>query len=335
MSMQDEKMGSCDDCTQGNNYGRLTSGLRELTHIFNITTPTETGKEVNVDGYSFTNDGETRYKIDVVNNEKKDRRREYISNSLEDAIIEAMVAVAYFCKDYPEKVVAHYAVALPPIDGGATMRYQLMSEEIKGRAIAWFDSAEIAELARDEYNFIFQYSALYKINNDEQRQLQLPEYTKWLFGGKAQASIDFLDKEGMVSFNASFCINHLFLGYDVVCHSSIPDFDGASLVELTQHKNEHDAMRYLFLLVKKGLDATYHFLTPPELYVEKMMDEDVYEVKFKDYKIPLRMSFVRMGDAIEFAQELRNLFEYQAKFEELKRKQYQAYGEPLGIKDYL
>ena len=65
------------------------------------------------------------------------------------------------------------------------------------------------------------------------------------------------------------------------------------------------------------------------------MDDGVYEVKFKDYKIPMRMTFRTMGTAIEFAQELRNLFEYKAKFEELMRKQYQAYGEPLGIKDYL
>lgn len=328
-------MGSCDDCAQGNNYGKLTPGLRDLTHIFNITAPTETGTEVNVNGYRFIKDGETRYKIDVIINKDKDRRREHISNSLENAIKEAMVAVAYFCKDYPEKVVAHYAVALHPIEVGVSMRYELMSEEIKGRSIAWFDSAEIAELARDAYNFIFQYSALYKIDNDEPRQLPLPKYTKWILDGKPQASIDFLDKEGKVVSNASFCINRLFLGYDIVGHRSIPDLEDASLVELTQHKNDHDAMRYLFLLAKRYLDNTYHFLTPPELYVEKMMDEDVYEVKFKDYKIPLRMTFRMMGTAIEFAQELHNLFEYQAKSEELKRKQYQAYGEPLRIKDYL
>lgn len=333
--MKDEKMGSCDDCAQGNNYGRLTSGLRDLTHIFNITTPTETGKEVNVDGYSFIKDGETRYKIDVVINENKDRRREHISNSLENAIQEAMVAVAYFCKDYPEKVVAHYAMIAPPIDGGASMRYQLLTTEIKGRNIAWFDSAEIAKLARDEYNFIFQYSALYKTDNVKPQQLTMPKYTKWILDGKPQASIDFLDKECKVVSNASFCINFLFLGYDIVGHRSIPDLEDASLVELTKHKNEHDAMRYLFLLAKRYLDSTYHFLTSPELYVEKIIDDGVYEVKFKDYKIPLRMTFRTMGTAIEFAQELRNLFEHKAKFEELMRKQYQAYGEPLGIKDYL
>ena len=333
--MKDENAGGCYDCVQGNDYGKLTSGLRNLTHIFNITAPTETGAEVNVDGYSFIKDGETRYKIDVVIDENKDRRREYISNSLENAILEAMVAVAYFCKDYPEKVVAHYAMIAPPIDGGASMRYQLLTTEIKGRNIAWFDSAEIAELARDEYNFIFQYSALYKTDNDEPRQLPLPKYTKWLLDGKPQASIDFLDKEGKVVSNASFCINLLFLGHDVVGHRSIHELKDASLVELTKHKNEHDAMRYLFLLAKRYLDNTYHFLTSPELYVEKMMDEGVYEVKFKDYKIPLRMTFRTMGTAIEFAQELRNLFEYKAKLEELMRKQYQAYGEPLGIKDYI
>lgn len=333
--MQDEKMGSCDDCVQGNDYGKLTSGLRNLTHIFNITTPTETGKEVNVDGYSFTNDGETRYKIDVVINEQKDRSREYISTSLENAIQEAMVAVAYFCQDYPEKVVAHYAMALPPIEFGTSMRYELMAEDIKGRAIAWFDSDENAELARDAYNFILKYSALYKTDYSESQQLSLPKYTKWLLGGKAQASIDFLDKEGKVVFNASFCINRLFLGYDVVCHGARPDFEDASLVELTKHKNEHDAMRYLFLLVKRDLDNTYHFLTPPELYVEKITDEGVFEVKFKDYKIPLRMTFDTMSPAIDFAQELHNLFEYQAKSEEFKRKKYQAYGEPLRIKDYI
>lgn len=150
--MKDEKMGSCNDC------GKLTSGLRDLTHIFNITTPTETGKEVNVDGYSFIKDGETRYKIDVVIDENKDRRRDYISNSLENAIQEAMVAVAYFCKDFPEKVVAHYAMIAPPIDGGASMRYQLLTTEIKGRNIAWFDSAEIdeamAQIERGEYTRI-------------------------------------------------------------------------------------------------------------------------------------------------------------------------------------
>jgi hypothetical protein len=333
--MRDEKAGSCYDCVQVYNYGKSTSERHDLTHIFNITTPTETGKEVYVDGYRFIKGGEVRYKIDVVINEYKDRRREYISNSLENAIQEAMVAVAYFCKDYPEKVVARYAVVLPPIEVGSSMRYQLMSGEIKGRFIAWFDSSESAELARDEYNFIFQYSALYKTDNDEQRQLQLPKYTKWLLDGKPQASIDFLDKECKVVSNASFCINLLFLGHDVVGHRSIPDLEDASLVELTQHKNEHDAMRYLFLLAKRYLDNTYHFLTPPELYVEKMMDDGVYEVKFKDYKIPLRMTFRTMGTAIEFAQELRNLFEYKAKFEELMRKQYQAYGEPLRIKDYL
>lgn len=333
--MKDEKMDSYDECVQCDNYVKLTSGLRDLTHIFNITAPTETGTEVNVNGYSFIKDGETRYKIDVVINERKDRRREYISNSLENAIQEAMCAVAYFCKDYPEKVVAHYAMIAPPIDGGASMRYQLLTTEIKGRNIAWFDSAEIAELARDEYNFIFQYSALYKTDNDEPRQLPLPKYTKWLLDGKPQASIDFLDKEGKVVSNASFCINLLFLGHDVVGHRSIPYLEDASFVELTQHKNEHDAMRYLFLLAKRYLDNTYHFLTPPELYVEKMMDEGVYDVKFKDYKIPLRMTFRTMGTAIEFAQELRNLFEYQAKSEEIIQKKYQAYGEPLGIKDYI
>ena len=333
--MNYEKEECIDDYVQGNNYGKLTLGLRDLTHIFNITAPTETGKEINVDGYSFLKDGETRYKIDVVIDENKDRRREYISNSLENVVQEAMVAVAYFCKSYPEKVVAHYAMIAPPIDGGASMRYQLLTTEIKGRNIAWFDSAEIAELARDEYNFIFQYSALYKTDNDEPRQFPLPKYTKWLLDGKPQASIDFLDKEGKVVSNASFCINLLFLGHDVVGHRSIPDLEDASLVELTQHKNEHDAMRYLFLLAKRYLDTTYHFLTPPELYVEKMMDEGVYEVKFKDYKIPLRMTFRTKGTAIEFAQELHNLFEYQAKSEELKRKQYQAYGEPLRIKDYI
>ena len=81
-------MGSCDDCVQCDNYGKLALERHELTHIFNITTPTETGKEVNVDGYSFLRDGYTRYKIDVVINEDKDRRREYISNSLENAIQE-------------------------------------------------------------------------------------------------------------------------------------------------------------------------------------------------------------------------------------------------------
>lgn len=333
--MKDEKMGSCDECVQGDNYVKLTSERHDLTHIFNITTPTETGKEVNVDGYSFIKDGERRYKIDVVIDENKDRRREYISNSLENVVQEAMVAVAYFCKDFPEKVAAHYAMIAPPIDGGASMRYQLLTTEIKGRNIAWFDSAEIAELARDEYNFIFQYSALYKTDNDEPRQLPLPKYTKWLLDGKPQASIDFLDKEGKVVSNASFCINLLFLGHDVVGHRSIPELEDASLVELTKHKNEHDAMRYLFLLAKRYLDNTYHFLTSPELYVEKIIDDGVYEVKFKDYKIPLRMTFRTMGTAIEFAQELRNLFEYKAKFEELMRKQYQAYGEPLSFKDYI
>ena len=53
------------------------------------------------------------------------------------------------------------------------------------------------------------------------------------------------------------------------------------------------------------------------------------------YNIPLRMSFSRMGDAIEFAQELRNLFEYKAKEQASRYIEYQAYGETLSSMDYL
>ena len=129
----------------------IVSGLQDLTHVFNVTAPTSNGTEVNVDGYSFIKDGETRYKIDVVVNEKKDGRIEYISTSAEEALQEAMIAIASFCQHFPEKVVAHSVMALPPIEANKTMRYQLMSEHIKGRVLAWFSSEDIAKIARDSY----------------------------------------------------------------------------------------------------------------------------------------------------------------------------------------
>lgn len=43
MSVQDEKMGSIDDCVQGFNHEKLVSEAHDLTPIFSITAPTETG----------------------------------------------------------------------------------------------------------------------------------------------------------------------------------------------------------------------------------------------------------------------------------------------------
>lgn len=43
MSMQDEKMGSIDDYVQGFNHKKLVSEAHDLTPIFSITAPTETG----------------------------------------------------------------------------------------------------------------------------------------------------------------------------------------------------------------------------------------------------------------------------------------------------
>lgn len=332
--MNDEKMGSCDDCVQA--YDKeVVSDIKNLTHVFNITAPTETGREVNVDGYSFIKDGETRYKIDVVINEKKDERKEYFSDSPEKAIQEAMVAIATYCQHYPEKVVAHHSVSLPPIEANKIMRYQLMSEDINGRSIAWFSSEGMSKMACEAYNFICDYSVLYKTKDGRFYDTTSIKYLPWVYGDKVIASIDLLDKEGEVVFNASLRTNSLFFGYDVICHSIRPESEETGSVDVTQHRNAHDAMRHLFLILKNDLDDGFHFLTPPELYVECVMGEKMYEVKFKDYNVHARMFFDTMSDAIDFAEELRTLFEYKAEEKRVLRKEYQAYGETLWIKDCL
>lgn len=334
--MRDEKAGGCYDCVQG--YDKeVVSDIKNLTHVFNATAPTETGKEVNVDGYSFTRgEGEAvYYKIDVVINGKEDEKEVHFSVSPEDAMRDTMEAIAYFCKHSPEKVVARSTMALPPIEANKTMRYQLMSGDIKGRVLAWFSSEEMAKMACEAYNFICDYSFLYKTNNGSLQESTLTKYLPWVYRNKEHASIDILDKDGKVVFNALYCINSLFMECDVICHGVRPKEEETNYVEVTRHDNQHDAIRYLFLVLKWDLEEIYHFLTPPELYVEKRRSENVYDVKFRDYNIPVRISFDRKDDAIEFAEELRNLFEYNAKKKSRIRKEYRAYGEPLSIKDFL
>lgn len=332
--MKDEKAGSCGCFVQGNDK-EIVLGASDLTHVFNVTAPTSNGSEVNVNGYSFIRGEDVYYKIDVVINEKKDESREYISTSPEKAIQEAMVAIATFCQHFPEKVVARSTMALPPIEENKSMRYQLMSEDIKGRVIAWFSSEGMAEMAREAYNFICDYSVLYKTNDERFYDSTSIKYLPWVYGDKVYASIDLLDKEDKVVFNASLRANLLFFGYDVICHSVKPESDEMGSVDVSQHEDMHDAKRHLFLILKNDLDDGFHFLTPPELYVENVMGEDRYEVKFKDYNVHARMSFDTMGTAIEFAQELRNLFEYKAEEKKVWHKEYKPYGEPLRIKDCL
>ncbi len=334
--MKDEKAGGCYDCIQG--YDKeVLSDIKNLTHIFNVTAPTETGAEVGIDGYTFTRgDGKfIHYKIDLVVNGKEDEKKEYFSSSPEDAVRDTMSYIAYFCQDSHANVVARSTMVLPPIETNKTMLYQLVSQGINGRAIAWFSSEEMAKMACEAYNFIYDYSRLYKTNNGSLRDSTITKYLPWVYRDEEYASIDFLDKEGKVVFNASYRVNSLFLESNVVCHGVRPEEEETNSVEVTRHNNRHDAIRYLFLVLKMDLEENYHFLTPPELYVEKRRSEDVYEVMFKDYNIPVRMSFKTMCDAVEFAEELRNLFEHNAKEKSYMRKEYQAYGEPLGIKDYF
>lgn len=91
--MKDEKMGSCDDCVQGFNPEKLVSETHDLTPIFSITAPTETGTELNVDCHSFKNGEFTYYKISIVTEGNKARKKEYVSAEFDYALREAMAQV--------------------------------------------------------------------------------------------------------------------------------------------------------------------------------------------------------------------------------------------------
>lgn len=335
MNMKDEKIGSCDDCVQGFNPERLVSEAHDLTPIFSITAPTETGTEINVDCHSFKNDEFTYYKISIVTEWNKARKKEYVSDDVDYSLREAMEAIASFCKQSPEKVIAHSVVVVPPVAEGNSTRYELMSEDIKGRFIAWFDSEEIAKTACDAYNFICDYIPLFKEVELDIPQITTKFYSQWVYRNWKDVSIDFLNEDGSVESSISVEYNSLFRNSDIICHRKGNGYANDGSVSIMGHGKSFMAMRHAFLLVKRDLDIRYHFLEPPVLYVERQIKSNMFEVKFKDYNIPLRMSFDRMDDAIEFAGELRNLFEYNAKEKASRYTEYRAYGETLSSMDFL
>lgn len=333
--MKDEKMGSCDDCIQGYSEEKVLSELHDLIPIFSITAPTETGTEVNVDCHSFVKDVCVYYKISIVTKGDKTRKREYVSTDIDYSLSSAMEAIASFCKKSPEKVIAHSVVVVPPVTEGSSTRYELMSEDIKGRFIAWFDSEEVAKKAYEAYNFICDYIPLLKKVELDIPQITTKFYSPWVYRNDDDVSIYFLNEDGSIESHISVEHNSLFRNSDVICHRKGNGYANDGSVSIMGHGKSFMAMRHVFLLVKRDLDIRYHFLEPPVLYVERQIKSNRFEVKFKDYNIPLRMSFDRMDDAIEFAGELRNLFEYNAKEKASRYTEYRAYGETLSSMDFL
>lgn len=333
--MKDEKMGSIDDCVQGFNHEKLVSEAHDLTPIFSITAPTETGTELNVDCHSFKNGEFTYYKISIVTEGNKARKKEYVSAEFDYSLREAMEAIASFCEQSPEKVIAHSVVVVPPVTEGSSTRYELMSEDIKGRFIAWFDSEEVAKKAYEAYNFICDYIPLLKKVELDIPQINTKFYSPWVYRNDDDVSIYFLNEDGSIESHISVEHNSLFRNSDVICHRKGNGYANDGSVSIMGHGKSFMAMRHVFLLVKRDLDIRYHFLEPPVLYVERQIKSNRFEVKFKDYNIPLRMSFDRMDDAIEFAGELRNLFEYNAKEKASRYTEYRAYGETLSSMDFL
>ncbi len=332
--MNYEKEECIDDYVQGENE-KLGSELHDLTQVFNVTAPTETGTEVEANCYSFVDNGFTYYKVSVVTEGDNGRKREYVSSNINYSLRTAMEAIASFFKKSPEKVLAHSVITLHPIEVNKTMRYQLMSEDIKGRVVAWFDSDEIAKTAYVAYNFICDYSQLFKDTERDIPQIATKFYSPWVYMNGKYVSIDFLNEDGSVESNISVELNSLFSYGDVICHRKGNGCDDGGSVYIMGHRKSFKAMRHAFLLVKRDIEIRYHFLTPPVLYVERQIKSNMFEVKFKDYNIPLRMSFSRMSDAIEFAEELRNLFEYNAKERASRCTEYRAYGETLSAVDFL